>query len=245
MDWRCDNCGGTRAIYDTAWSEPRLLGCLDCDGSGYLDWGSLVSDDQDGEITACVAPLTGGWGVPSYSKRCGKQARIGALCYKHAEVDSQSFWECVVRYLRWRGPKGLPDAYRRVFRWALDDAGLAINDASVESKALTRAGQWRKHSVVYFVEREGLIKIGTTTNLRSRLNSIGKGSSMPPGMTVGPVTLLAAIRGTRVEESEYHQKFRRQRVAKTEWFRPNKALWREIETIQRTHSDMFAELASA
>lgn len=239
MSWRCDTCGGNRAIYDTTNAEPQLVGCLHCDGTESVEWQRLVLQDDRGEIAECVATVSTNWGRDI--KRCGRTTHIGALCHRHFPQGSR-FWDLAARYFLHLGPRGLPDTYRRVFRWALEDAGAAISSKSDEREAVTRANKARKPSVVYFVEREGLIKIGTTTDLKGRLNNLGKGGSMPPGMTVGPVKLLASTRGTRVEEFEYHQKFRKQRIAKTEWFRPCKSLWREIETIQRTGVDVLAEI---
>lgn len=243
MRWQCDTCGGTKAIYDMAHIEgPKLIGCLTCDGSPHIDWDRAVHTSAYGEITQCVATVGTNWGQTV--KRCSQNAHIGALCSRHFSEHPAMFWDVAARYFRHLGPRGLSDSYRRVFRWALEDAGLVIDTPEQEHEAILRAHSCQKPSFVYFVEREGLIKIGTTTNLRSRLKTLGKGGSMPPGMTVGPVKLLASTRGTQVEEREYHQKFRKQRIPKTEWFRPNKALWREIETIQRTHSGILAGLVS-
>ena len=52
-----------------------------------------------------------------------------------------------------------------------------------------------KDSVVYFVEREGLVKIGITKKLDKRLKEISGGSAMIEGMTIGPVRLLGSIPG--------------------------------------------------
>jgi hypothetical protein len=75
-------------------------------------------------------------------------------------------------------------------------------------------------SVVYFVERDSFIKIGWSASLDQRLKSIGRGGSMPEGMTVGPVTLLATMPGTNKEELYLHQRFARHRLLPTEWFYP-------------------------
>jgi excisionase family DNA binding protein len=64
--------------------------------------------------------------------------------------------------------------------------------------------------VVYFAERDGLIKIGTTIALRSRLNALG---ARP----------LAAVEGSYAEERKLHQRFASDRIA-GEWFHPSAAL---------------------
>ena len=78
-------------------------------------------------------------------------------------------------------------------------------------------------SVVYFARRDGFIKIGTTQILRDRLRQISKGSGMIPGMTIGPVELLAVVPGDRYEEKRLHQRFAHLRVG-GEWFLPDDEL---------------------
>jgi Meiotically up-regulated gene 113 len=83
-------------------------------------------------------------------------------------------------------------------------------------------GESGRAHCVYFVERDGFVKIGRTSNLEKRIHDIGKGSCMPQGMSVGPVQLLAAIycacdgKGC-VRERHFHQKFRSQWL-EGEWF---------------------------
>lgn len=241
MSWRCDTCGGTRAIYDTSWSEPILLGCFRCDSHvstacgrptvAYMPRTIRLLDDLAAVWPADEANV---WNSTLVERLAALRPDVYGEWTDGDDADRTGRLTAAVK------PYGItskPVGRRR--------NGEQITRRGIARAALDRAKNERKSSFVYFVEREGLIKIGTTTNLRSRLKTLGKGGSMPPGMTVGPVKLLASTRGTRVEEREYHEKFRKQRIPKTEWFRPNKALWREIETIQRTGSDIFAELASA
>lgn len=72
-------------------------------------------------------------------------------------------------------------------------------------------------SFVYFMEREGLVKIGVTKNVDKRVREVSRGSAMPKGMTVGPVRLLGTIPGAYDEERALHKKFWRYRVG-GEWF---------------------------
>lgn len=83
---------------------------------------------------------------------------------------------------------------------------------------------------VYFAERDGFVKIGTTINLGGRIKTLAAGGSMLPGMTVGPVTLLATIPGGLKEEQKLHRRYWHLRVdPKREWFRFEGALRRYIE----------------
>lgn len=78
--------------------------------------------------------------------------------------------------------------------------------------------------LVYFVERENLIKIGTTINLTRRLGALNSGQTLAPGMTVGPVALLGSEPGGRDHERELHARFAADRIEGTEWFRPSPQL---------------------
>lgn len=83
-------------------------------------------------------------------------------------------------------------------------------------------GPWVCVSRVYFVERDDLIKIGTTVHLPERLRQLGyKG---------GPVTFLAAEPGGRVLECEIHQRFAKHHVG-GEWFHPTRALRAYIRNV--------------
>jgi hypothetical protein len=85
-----------------------------------------------------------------------------------------------------------------------------------------RDGAWHYRcaidGTVYFVLRDGLIKIGWTRNLYKRLWALGRGSSFIPGLTVGPVEILHTMPGSRWAETDWHHTFAEQRVA-GEWFR--------------------------
>jgi hypothetical protein len=229
LDWRCSNAwrdqgNGHHAVVGLDDGVPTVLGCFEC------DWAKVADKDR------CVAGVVG-WG---YSKpsgaRCSMPAVYGSHCARHQDLR-HGLWEGL--YREFRSPCSeleLPEAYRQVFIRAIRDAQLVADEGQVGREMFVKAKELRERSVVYFVEREGLIKIGVTRNLTKRVQSIGKGSSMPPGMTVGPVELLATMPGDRRDEEALHQRFRKQRIPKTEWFRPSKALWHLIEDLQRAES---------
>lgn len=86
------------------------------------------------------------------------------------------------------------------------------------NQRLAEAAERKSRSVVYFVERDGFIKIGITTQLQKRLKALSRGGQMPDGMTVGPVKLLATMPGGRSNEAYLHGCFDKHRIPGTEWF---------------------------
>ncbi len=77
----------------------------------------------------------------------------------------------------------------------------------------------RQASWVYFAERDGFVKIGTSTDVRKRMTALASGGNFVEGMTVGPLTLLAVIPGNRTNEQFFHRKFAHLRLdPKREWF---------------------------
>lgn len=93
------------------------------------------------------------------------------------------------------------------------------------------AAEYRRTGLVYFVRRDGFVKIGTTTNLPSRLVQLSRGGDKrPEGMTLGPVELLATESGGQARESALHRKFRRFRVA-GEWFTEAPEIMAHIATL--------------
>lgn len=241
MDRRCSKGSwerGHHPILSLEDGEPKIVGCIEC------DWSLVVCDALDEELSEselwrgnrvadvnyeqrrCLA-------VTQKGTRCRLPVEDDSMCDRHR--DMRVLWDRSYAAFRapWYHRVSLPEAYRQVFIRAIRDADLVARDQQVPREIFERARELRQESVVYFVERDGLIKIGTTTNLRARLRSLGQGGcKMPEGMTVGPVTLLASTPGDRVDESQYHERFRKQRVG-GEWFRPNKALLRVIEDLQR------------
>jgi hypothetical protein len=93
-----------------------------------------------------------------------------------------------------------------------------------------------KLKTVYFVERENLIKIGITGNLENRLKGLSSGGSMPQGMTVGPVVLLATEPGDEAHEQRLHERFAEWRIGGTEWFWPSQPLRAYVAGLQASGS---------
>lgn len=103
--------------------------------------------------------------------------------------------------------------------------------APVEEHRTAIAEQRAVGGVVYYVERDGFIKIGTTTNIAKRLAGLSRGGDLrPDGATIGPVTLLVTHGGGRVAEQIQHQRFQADRIA-GEWFRKSPELLAHIELI--------------
>ena len=69
-------------------------------------------------------------------------------------------------------------------------------------------------SVVYFIRNGSRVKIGWTTNLRTRLSSL----SLPPS------AVATLIPGGPAEEKMLHKRFCRTRVKGTEWFEDSSAI---------------------
>ena len=126
--------------------------------------------------------------------------------------------------------EGVIDAMRREARWMIDN-GRATPGGIEELMRIALADIKKKRlgeqyvsegrpPVVYFAEREGFVKIGTTVDLTTRLQALSAGGQILQGMTAGPVTLLATIPGDVGTERGLHKRFRRLRVdPKREWFR--------------------------
>lgn len=94
------------------------------------------------------------------------------------------------------------------------------------------ARERQARSVVYFIERAGFIKIGFSSDLRSRMQAISRGDSLIDGMTAGPVRILATIeRSGRPTEGWLHRRFAHLRIG-GEWFLPEPELLDFIEGLQ-------------
>lgn len=83
-------------------------------------------------------------------------------------------------------------------------------------------------SWVYYIRRDGLVKIGTTTRLAQRMNALR------------PDDILAIEPGDRVTETNRHKKFRREWLGRnhpdgTEWFRPSARLLRHTARLTRKY----------
>jgi len=105
-----------------------------------------------------------------------------------------------------------PDAGARK-EAARELASGLIDPADIASKVRITGPK----QVVYFMERDGMVKIGISKDVSKRMKQVSKGSSMIPGMTLGPVTLLGTMPGGRDQEFKLHRQFRHLRVD-GEWF---------------------------
>lgn len=74
---------------------------------------------------------------------------------------------------------------------------------------------------VYFAEREGLIKIGYSRSVPSRMSALG-------------AKLIGAVPGDKTIESELHARFAHLRM-NGEWFKPDEALLSYIRDKAQTH----------
>lgn len=91
-------------------------------------------------------------------------------------------------------------------------------------------------TTVYFAKRHQFVKIGYAANLKKRLTDIGNGSGIIPGMSAGPVRLLAAIPGGPVKERKLHRRFRHIRVG-GEWFLLNDEMQVFIYRIRQSQKE--------
>lgn len=123
----------------------------------------------------------------------------------------------------WRTVRGLTYA-----------AILAARPATEEPVAF---GPIAKGPVVYFVERHGFVKIGTTANLPARVQAINRGDSAIAGMTILPVTILATMPGGRAVEQAIHQLFAHLRYD-GEWFLFDGALVPFIKAIAEANPQL-------
>ncbi len=130
----------------------------------------------------------------------------------------------------------------RLCRFARERGALAAAPRAVVSALrATPRRALPSGEVVYFVERDGFIKIGTTTNLSSRLGTLAREILRVEGMAQGPVTLLATLPGGRTEERNLHRRFAHLRAG-GEWFRPDDDL---LAVIRALAAGAIPELAVA
>lgn len=134
---------------------------------------------------------------------------------------------------------GVLGAMRTEARWMISNG--RVTPGAIESEMrhvlgelerLRTAARHEREPCVYFAEREGFVKIGTTIDVPARMAVLAAGGSMLAGMTAGPVTLLATIPGGIAEEKALHRRFRRLRAdPKREWFRYEGALRKFVEEL--------------
>lgn len=115
--------------------------------------------------------------------------------------------------------RAMRDRWLRKFNKLINDMEVDIGhraplqgprDNQGRLRILVSASVETKASVVYFVELNGHIKIGTTTNMKQRLATLNTGGPTP-------VRLLATIEGNREMEQRLHKRFAHLRV-NGEWF---------------------------
>lgn len=88
--------------------------------------------------------------------------------------------------------------------------------------SLAASKQAGKHPpVVYFMKRERLIKIGTSTNLKPRAVALG-------------ALVMATTPGGRTVEGEHHKRFAHLHVF-GEWFEPGPDLLEYIDALRKRH----------
>lgn len=85
----------------------------------------------------------------------------------------------------------------------------------------------RSSPAVYYFRMENRVKIGTTTNLRLRMNT----------MYVQPEQLLAIEPGSYEQEGKRHKQFAHLRVGRTELFDTNQALLDHIASVRSMFGD--------
>lgn len=154
---------------------------------------------------------------------CSRDARdtFGGMpvCWQH----HRKMLEVVVQELRHPAGREHNELITRENNTLRRDVEHALRVMDNEEQLTKKAAadkRRRQTSVVYFIERDGFIKIGVTSNLRNRLHALSRGGQMPEGMTVGPVDLLATMPGNISNESWLHRKFAQHRIPRTEWFYP-------------------------
>lgn len=151
-----------------------------------------------------------------HGRPCGNPAsKTTGLCHVHGKVVDEAYWRGVhEERARWR---------------AAEDA---------ESVAL-REHLSRNPGFIYYAEREGYVKIGHAADVRQRLKALLKGGVlMPPGMTFGPLVLLAQHAGTQEIERYIHQRFRGSRI-NGEWFTQTDDLKDHIRLVNEKGYDPF------
>lgn len=111
-------------------------------------------------------------------------------------------------------------------RWVLTQVRpKPVSEPTLRGRSAAKARQR-----VYFMEREGLVKIGISSNVEKRVQEVSRGSSMVAGMTVGPVRLLGTRPGGREEETRLHRMFSASNVG-GEWFRLSEEQMRVVRRL--------------
>jgi hypothetical protein len=158
------------------------------------------------------------------------------VCHKHLSVLVTGVLDAMRREASTMIGYGraTPGGIEQQMRFVLAEIGQARRETKHVSEG--------RPPCVYFAEREGYVKIGTTVNLPNRIRELSAGGSMLQGMTAGPVTVLATIPGGRDKERALHRRFSRQRAdRKHEWFWYEGKLREFVEGLQAAAAEHLVE----
>lgn len=160
-----------------------------------------------------------GWSSDRTDKRCTAQRADGTFCDSPSVPDAP-FPICskhaarVVEFARAR-VESMPDRDRMAaVLGAIRHEGRATSEGAIPPKHV---------DVVYYVRVGEHVKIGTTTNLPSRLKAFG------------PSEFLACEPGSVTVERRRHKQFANDLAAGREWFNPSPALMAWIEAVKDEH----------
>jgi hypothetical protein len=244
-------CGSSRWVFDAV---AQTYECLNCNwgdvlrGSAMDDLCAIGSSYEDPGNAQCQAAVRAHYDA---GRRCSRPASgWGNYCQQH---EYERGLGAAMERLEWHdpGPGAFGSTAQRIYadalRRAMSDAYMLRRETDRElwgpervTDMQARANRIRNTTahcdagqVVYFCRREGFIKIGVTKDVGKRMAAIGKGGQMPPGMTVGPVELLATTPGGYQLESRLHDRFAHLRIPRTEWFRVAPELLRLVERYRR------------
>ena len=207
----------------------------------------LAFDPEAGEYTRAEGRCTAQWASSQRSRVAGQ------ICGQEAEHQIGDMWVCEYHYQRAREwfkevqpridtrltiervnaiqaeiQKREREDHKERLRLRREEAALERELAKqrIRAEAEERAGR----NVVYYLQREsdGMIKIGYSGNLASRLSNL-KGDH-------GSLSLLATHIGGHPEETALHGQFSAQRITvRGEWFRPELPLMKHIADMRRRH----------
>lgn len=162
---------------------------------------------------------------------CGRAVKepLGPLkfCRRHREQVLEALIDCFAtneRLLALINKRANRDDHQ-----ALRDQAWTEVIEAIQTRE--RELQNQRRPVIYFVQRDNLVKIGTTINLEKRIKEIDRGSSAISGMPVTPVKLLACFPGGREKERQLHRRFAALHVD-GEWFQLEGDLRRYIARLQ-------------
>jgi hypothetical protein len=185
----------------------------------------------DVAVLASPAPKRQGC-VGADCTRAVVDRKVVPLCSKHLEMLTLALAPLV--YTRFSPTKWLrfSDEYEKAFGEQPEKAEWVervVYDSN-EPQAFPRisaASARNKHdAVVYFIIVGDQVKIGTTTNMTQRFQSM-----VPPGAKV------YVIPGSYGVEARYHERFDQDRIDGTEWF--------ELSPRLRTHIDSLVASGEA